>query len=121
MPLSYSLVIFSLLIFGVAVNDTVHFLSRFKLAFDQEGDYVAAIRYAITKAGRPLVFTTTILSTGFSVLTLSAFNESVILGYLSGMALSWVLLANLILLPALLLIIKPLKNAQPLNTVRANK
>ncbi len=121
MPLSQSLIIFSPLILGVAVDDTIHFLSRFKVAFDQEGDYAEAIRYAITKAGRPLVFTTTILSTGFSVLTLSVINESVIFGYMSGMAFSWALLADLILLPALLLIFKPLKTTQPLKTAHANQ
>ena len=121
MPLSQSLIIFSPLILGVAVDDTIHFLSRFKVAFDQEGDYAEAIRYAITKAGRPLVFTTTILSTGFSALTLSVLNDSVIFGYMSGMAFSWALLADLILLPALLLIFKPLKNTQPKNFVQENR
>lgn len=121
MPLSQSLIIFSPLILGVAVDDTIHFLSRFKVAFNQEGNYEDAIRYAVTKAGRPLVFTTTILSTGFSVLTLSVLNESVIFGYMSGMAFSWALLADLILLPALLLIFKPLKATQTLNTAQANR
>ncbi len=124
MPLSQSLIIFSPLILGVAVDDTIHFLSRFKVAFDQENNYAESIRYAITKAGRPLVFTTTILSTGFSVLTLSVINESVIFGYMSGVAFSWALLADLILLPALLLIFKPMKTENTVtshNTVQVNR
>lgn len=119
-PLSQSLIIFSPLILGIAVDDTIHFLSRFKVAFDREQDYADAIRYAITKAGRPLVFTTTVLSTGFSVLTLSVLNESVVFGFMSGVALSWALLADLILLPALLLIFKPMKTNKSLNQIHSN-
>ena len=119
-PLSQSLIIFSPLILGIAVDDTIHFLSRFKVAFDREQDYADAIRYAITKAGRPLVFTTTVLSTGFSVLTLSVLNESVVFGFMSGVALSWALLADLILLPALLLIFKPMKTTKSLNQIHSN-
>ncbi len=120
-PLSQSLIIFSPLILGVAVDDTIHFLSRFKVAFDHCANYEEAIRYSITKAGRPLVFTTTILSTGFSVLTLSVLNESVVFGYMSGMAFSWALLADLILLPALLLIFKPMKTEQTKSLFATNE
>ncbi|EPJ45255.1 MAG: hypothetical protein OFPII_29000 [Osedax symbiont Rs1] len=107
--LSLSIIIFAPLVLGVAVDDTIHFLVRFRKAFDVTGDYASAIRETIISAGRPLIFTTFILANGFSVLAISVFQENVTFGYLAGFAFTWALLADLILLPALLLLLKPLK------------
>jgi len=106
--LSLAVIIFAPLVLGVAVDDTIHFLSRFRSAFDRCGDYATAIRDTIITAGRPLAFTTCILAIGFSALAISVFKENVTFGYLAGVAFIWALLADLILLPALLLLFKPL-------------
>ncbi len=112
--LSLSIIIFAPLVFGVAVDDTIHFLTRFEKAFsDTDGDYAQAIRETIVSVGRPLTFTTIILANGFSVLAISVFQENVTFGYLAGFAFTWALLADLILLPALLILLKPLKAPVP--------
>lgn len=107
--LSLAIIIFAPLVLGVAVDDTIHFLSRFRKSFDASGNYASAVRETILSAGRPLMFTTFILANGFSILAISVFQENVTFGYLAGLAFSWALLADLILLPALLLLLKPLK------------
>jgi len=88
---------------GIAVDDTVHFLSKYYLARKEKGmASEAAIQYAFRNVGSALVMTSIILVIGFSVLTFSTFKMNYILGALSAMTIALALLVDCTLLPAVL-------------------
>lgn len=91
---------------GIIVDATVHFLSKYQRAKRQRGDDTAgAIRYAFSTVGTALWVTSAILIAGFAILSLSAFRINQELGLLTAITLVCALLADFLLLPALLLIV----------------
>ena len=92
---------------GIAVDDSIHFLVRFREEFRKYGDYEIAIRNAFNGAGRAIVYTTVILVLGFIVLTLSSMPPTARFAYLAATTLTSALLADLFVLPACILIFKP--------------
>lgn len=93
---------------GIAVDDTVHYVSRFKTELERNGwDYHDAMHRVTRIAGRPIVFTSIILFAGFGVLILGSFRPTRLFGALTGTTMVLALMGDLILLPALLLRLKP--------------
>ena len=88
--------------FGIAVDDSIHFLSRFRREI-REHDLKQALRSTYLTSGKAIVITTFILMGGFSVLCLSDFLGTLYLGLLVGLTLLIAVLADLTLLPVLLL------------------
>lgn len=89
--------------FGIAVDDTIHFLTRFHLEV-QRLPWIWALRRAFLSTGKAIVITTLILSGGFLALTFSDFMGTFLIGLLVSMTLFSALIADLILLPVLLLL-----------------
>lgn len=96
---------------GIAVDDTIHFLTHYKseLIDGKDSDY--GIHSSLTKVGQAMVFTTVVLSLGFMVFVLSVYNPLANFGILSALAITSALLADLFLLPVLLDLFKPVKSA----------
>ncbi len=92
---------------GIAVDDSIHFLVRFREEFRKHGDYEKAIRSAFRGAGRAICYTTVILVLGFMALTLSSMPPMAMFAYLSAITMTSALLADLFVLPACILIFKP--------------
>ncbi len=91
---------------GIVVDDTVHFLSKYRRARRELGySSQEAVRYAFQAAGRALVTTTAVLVAGFLILLLSPFIPTAQVGLLTAMIIGFALVADLLLLPALLLAI----------------
>ncbi len=86
---------------GVAVDDTIHFLARYG-SLRRELPVEAAVRETMRTAGRHIVFTSVTNLCGFLVLTLSSFAPLVALGWLTALTMASALVADLVLLPALL-------------------
>lgn len=105
--LSTPLLLFATLLLASALDNSIQFLLRFKDTFKQNNNYQRSVHSAIIHVGRPLVFTTTILSSAYSVFTLSIDQHELVFGYLSGIFLSWALLASLIWLPVMVLLVRP--------------
>ena len=99
---------FSAVIIGVAVDDTIHFMMRFRREFERLGNYTDSLRATLSTAGRPITFTTITLVLGFSVLAFSNVSGIVKFGLLSSFAFLWALLADFFFMPAFLLLLKPL-------------
>jgi predicted RND superfamily exporter protein len=100
-------VVFSISL-GIAVDDTIHVLVRFREELGRRaGDYEAALRRAVDGAGRPVVFTTLMLCAGFATLSMSEFNAVRELGTLGAVTLVSALVGDLILLPLVLLSWRP--------------
>lgn len=92
---------------GLVVDDSIHFLSRLKLELKVTGSTTQAIEVAIQGTGRPIMFTSIILSFGFAVLTLASFNPVIHFGILSSIVIFLALVFDLVVLPAILGFLKP--------------
>jgi len=92
---------------GVAVDDTIHLMSRYRLEFGIHRNYAVALRLAVQDVGRALVHTSMALVLGFLVLVLSDLRSQAFYGILLAAALATALIADLFLLPPLVLWLKP--------------
>lgn len=87
------------LAFGIAVDDTIHFLSKLKLQFQKELDLDTALRNTFQETGKALCITTFILFCGFGSLIGSDFAATFYIGLLLSITLLSALIADLFLLP----------------------
>ncbi len=95
---------------GIVVDDTIHLLSKYIRARKEMGKSPAdAIRYAFDTVGRAVVVTTIILTAGFSVLIQSHFGFNSGMGKLTAITIVAALVLDLLLLPALLLLVDRVK------------
>ncbi|MDE1045723.1 MAG: MMPL family transporter [Nitrospinaceae bacterium] len=89
---------------GIIVDDTVHFLSKFRRARVELGKTTEeAIRYSFHTVGPALFLTSLILVCGFLVLTFSGFRMNVQLGYMTTISIIFALLADFLFLPTLIM------------------
>ena len=88
---------------GIVVDDTVHFLSKYRRARHEFGhDPDEAVRYAFDTSGRALFTTTVVLVAGFLIFVFSPFVPTAQVGVLTALIIAFALVADLTLLPALL-------------------
>ena len=99
---------FAAVIIGVAVDDTIHFFTRFKAEFNRSGNYEKTLKNTLSSVGRPLTFTTMVLVIGNGVFLFSCLLGFFKLGLLFGFAFLWALMADFFFSPALILLLKPL-------------
>ena len=90
---------------GIAVDDSLHFLLRYRRELKNGQNRVNAIKSTIMNTGSALLITTSVLVAGFSVLLLSAFLPTYQFGLLSAAMIGTALLCDLTLLPALCLVL----------------
>ena len=88
---------------GILSDDTVHFLGHYRESLLKQGDRTVAVEHAFHEAGQALWITTLVLVSGFGILALSHFRINAHLGILTVIILIIGLLADFLLLPALLL------------------
>ena len=98
---------------GIAVDDTIHFLTRFRRELNTSGDYRRALVQTSRTVGQAIAFTSVILLAGFSVLTLGTFKGTIYFGLLIGLTMLFALVGDLVLLPVLLLRLRPLPVEAP--------
>lgn len=96
-----SVIVFSVCL-GIAVDDTIHVVTRFRRELAAGGDVDEAIRNTVNSVGSALVVTTSILVVGLSIPMTSDILANRMFGLLSCIAIFSALLADLILLPAML-------------------
>ncbi|MCL2042471.1 MAG: MMPL family transporter [Bacteroidales bacterium] len=89
---------------GISVNDSIHYLSRYRLQLRATGkDIPLSVIKALREAGHSMIYSVTILFFGFGVFTLSSFGGIQVLGFLIPVTLMMALFCNLFFLPSLLL------------------
>jgi len=88
---------------GIAVDDTIHFLSKFQDSVEKGMDRVSAVRYVYRETATAIIFTSIVLVMGFGVFMFSQFNLNVYFGILTAIVLFFAVLCDLLLLPAILL------------------
>ena len=92
-------------VFGIVVDDTIHFLSKYLKARRQGLPAPEAVRFAFRTVGHALWTTTAVLSAGFLVFATSGFEVSWALGLLVTITIVFALVADFLLLPTLLMAI----------------
>ena len=90
--------------FGIAVDDTIHFLSKMKIELGKGKSILYALKRTYLSTGKAIVITSIILCGGFLTLIFSSFLGTFYIGLLVSLTLVFAVLADLFLLPILLLI-----------------
>ena len=93
---------------GMAVDNTIHYIHRFKVEFRETGQYKQSMINSHSTIGRAMLYTSLTIILGFLVFATSNFNPSVYFGFFVSLAMIMALLGALTLLPQLLLYFKPL-------------
>jgi predicted RND superfamily exporter protein len=91
---------------GIAVDDTIHYIHRFRYEFSQSKDYIATMHKCHGSIGYAMYYTSVTIIIGFSILCLSNFVPTVYFGLFTSLAMFMALLAALTLLPRLLIVTK---------------
>ena len=89
--------------FGIIVDDTIHFLTKYLQARRRGQAAAEAVRHAFSTVGKALWTTTAVLSCGFMVFAASGFEVSWALGILVAITIMFAFLADFLLLPPLLM------------------
>jgi len=101
-PLEAGLSVVFAIVFGIAVDDTIHFLGKYKLGITQGLSKEEALEKTFAHTGRALVITTLILFFGFLVMLFSIHQPSITIGTIISVTLVAALILDLLLLPVLL-------------------
>ncbi|MGM0769739.1 MAG: efflux RND transporter permease subunit [Pseudomonadota bacterium] len=106
-PLDMMTITVAAITVGIAVDDTIHYIHRFKTEFAKDGDYIATMHRCHRSIGRAMFYTSLTIITGFSILVLSNFIPTIYFGLFTGFAMFMALVGALTLLPRLIVLIKP--------------
>lgn len=93
--------------FGIAVDDSIHYLARLRVEMKRGATLDEALRIATQKTGKAIIVTSLILLAGFGTLMTSVFTSTVYMGLLVCLTVIGALLADLVLLPSLFYWIRP--------------
>ena len=103
-PIKPSTILVFSIAFGISVDDTIHFLAKYRQELIANNWKIKKSVYAaLRETGVSMFYTSIVLFFGFSVFTISSFGGTVALGALVSVTLVFAMLANLLLLPSLLL------------------
>ncbi|MCP4753161.1 MAG: MMPL family transporter, partial [Proteobacteria bacterium] len=90
---------------GLAVDDTIHFFHNFRKYYEETGSTRKAVQETLTTAGRAMLVTTLVLTTGFWLFMFASMDNIFFFGLLTGLTIMFAFLADVLLAPALLTII----------------
>jgi len=107
-PLDMMTITIAAISVGIAVDNTIHYIHRFKREFADCGHYLTSMHRCHGSIGYAMYYTSVTIIIGFSILVLSNFIPSIYFGLLTGLAMVIALIAALTLLPQLIIFIKPL-------------
>ena len=97
---TFTLVVVPVVI-GIAVDDTIHFLTHYKLELQKHGNVWEALQHTLNEVGQAVIFTSLILSSGLFFMTWASSIPISRFGMLAGIAILAAMISDLFLLPAL--------------------
>jgi predicted RND superfamily exporter protein len=107
MPLDMMTITIAAISVGIAVDDTIHYIHRFKREFEKDRSYLSTMHRCHGSIGHAMYYTSVTIIIGFSILALSNFIPSIYFGLLTSLAMLIALIAALTLLPQMLILVKP--------------
>lgn len=111
--LDFTTMMIGAVVLGLAVDDTIHFMNRFLSVYERDGDVPAAVFATLDTTGSALLVTSIVLIGGFLIYTGSSMSNLVHLGLFSSFAIFCALLADLLVLPSLLTLLRRHLNVVP--------
>lgn len=113
-PLDIMTITIASITIGIAVDNTIHYIVRFKREYSKDLDYFGALERSHQSIGKAIFYTSSTIILGFSILALSNFKPTIYFGLLTAFAMAVALLGSMTLLPRLLLWAKPFNSVQPI-------
>ena len=115
-PLDTDTLLIAPIILGIAVDDTIHFMTHYRVELSKTGSIASALESAIKEVGQAVMFTTMVIGLGFAVLSFSDYLGMAKVGFFGSMAIFVALLCDLFLIPAMIIIFKPKFGVKNVNT-----
>ena len=106
-PLDINSLMIGSIALGIVVDDTVHFMYNFQKYYEKGGDPYYAVKKTILGVGRALLITSLVLSAGFFILMCSSLKHLLNFGLFTGTTILIALLADLVLAPAIMIMVHP--------------
>jgi uncharacterized protein len=106
-PLDMMTITIAAITIGIAVDNSIHYIYRFKEEFNKSNDYNETLKYCHSTVGIAILNTSITIVFGFSILIFSNFIPTIYFGVFTGIAMLLAMVSVLTLLPALILLIKP--------------
>ena len=110
-PLDIMTITIAAITVGIGVDHAIHYVHRFRKEFPVDRDYIATMYRCHGSIGKAMYYTSVIIIFGFSILALSNFNPSIYFGLLTAGAMLASLLGSMLLLPRLIILVKPMGEA----------
>jgi len=107
-PLDIMTITIAAIVVGIGVDHAIHYVHRFKREFPLDRNYIATMYRCHDSIGQALFYTSITVIAGFSILALSNFTPSIYFGLLTGLAMFAAVIGSLLLLPRLILLVRPL-------------
>ena len=106
-PLDMMTITIAAITIGIAVDNSIHYIYRFKEEFKNLNDYHQTLEACHSSVGRAILNTSITIVFGFSILILSKFIPTIYFGMFTGLAMLLAMISVLTLLPTLILMIRP--------------
>ncbi len=106
-PLDMMTITIAAITIGIAVDNSIHYIYRFKEEFNKINDYKKTIKTCHSTVGVAILNTSITIVFGFSILVLSKFIPTIYFGVFTGLAMLFAMISVLTLLPSLILVFKP--------------
>ena len=106
-PLDMMTITIAAITIGIAVDNSIHYIYRFKEEFSKIKDYNTTLKKCHSTVGVAILNTSITIVFGFSILVLSKFIPTIYFGVFTGIAMLLAMISVLTLLPALILVVKP--------------
>ena len=106
-PLDMMTITIAAITIGIAVDNSIHYIYRFKEEFKNSNDYNKTVDLCHSTVGKAILNTSITIVFGFSILILSKFIPTIYFGVFTGIAMLLAMISVLTLLPSLILLIKP--------------
>ena len=106
-PLDMMTITIAAITIGIAVDNSIHYIYRFKEEFNKIKDYNKTLKKCHSTVGVAILNTSITIVFGFSILVLSKFIPTIYFGIFTGLAMLLAMISVLTLLPSLILIVKP--------------
>ena len=107
LPLDADTLLIAPIIIGIAVDDTIHFMTHYRIDLARTGSISKALISTIRDVGQAVMFTTMILALSFALLSFSGHLGMAKMGFFGAIAIFFALLCDLFLIPAMIIVFKP--------------
>ena len=107
-PLDLMTITIAAISVGIAVDNSIHLVARFKDERREGGDYEHSVATSTSNVGQAMFYTTVVITSGFLIMVFSNFVPTMFFGMLTALAMVTALITNLVMLPMLILKFKPI-------------